>query len=134
MAVAEVIRCAECAPEEVRAILASGWNGKTKTSDESLDDLLALGKTYKVIDGAGKLVAGYILQVCGAELWIALAVGAAHFDLSVFGMQLIERQARQFDSIGFKTMRRGLVRKLRRIGFEIVDQEGDVFTMRKNLK
>lgn len=130
----EVIRCARCEPAEILDLLTAGWCDKTRTTGESLHDLLEPGETYKVIDGAGRIVGGYILHAQGPELWVGLAAGKAHFDLSLVGMQLIQMQAREFERIGFKTRRRGLVRKLQRIGFEIVDQSGDVFTMRKNLK
>ena len=131
-----LIRATACAPAEVRAILAAGWSVKTDTSGgrESLDDLLQLGQTFKILDETGTVRAAYILQTIGGELWVVLGAGRADLDLTAVGLALIEAQGRAFDSIGFVTRRRGLVKKAQAIGYQVTGKTGDVYTLRKALR
>lgn len=124
-----------CDPCEVRDVLAAGWTDKTDTSGggQSLDYLLTLGQCFKLMDGAGKILGAYILKIDGAELWIALGAGRAEVDLTAAGLALIEAQGRQFDSIGFKTKRRGLVKKAEKHGYTVAASNDGIYTMRKKL-
>jgi hypothetical protein len=136
MVPAQVIRASACAPDQVRAMLAAGWTVKTDTSGgrEDLDRLLSLGGTYRLQDESGQVLGAYILQENGPELWIVLGAGRADIDLTAVGLALIEAQGRQFDSIGFVTRRRGLVRKALKLGFAVVAKNAAVYTLRKTLK
>jgi hypothetical protein len=91
-----------------------------------------------IIDQGGRPVAGYVLQQIGNELWIDAAAGAGRLDLVALITATVQRQGRELDSIGFQTTRRGLVRKARRLGYELAGQvqaSGQaIFTMRKRLR
>lgn len=131
-----VIRCEACPAEVVRALLAAGWTVKTDTSGgaESLDYLLSLGQSYRIFEDGGDTLAAYVLKVNGAELWIALGAGRADVDLTAVGLALIEAQGREFDSIGFKTRRRGLVKKAAKHGYRVDACKDGVYTLRKRIK
>lgn len=117
-------------------MLAAGWTDKTDTAGgkQSLDYLISLGQCFKLMDEAGAMLAAYILKTDGAELWIALGAGRADIDLTAAGLALIEAQGREFDSIGFKTKRRGLVRKAEKHGYKVDACHAGIYTMRKRLK
>lgn len=73
---------------------------------------------------------GYALKVAGSELWIQAAGGAAKIDLTIFGLALIEQQAKgaALKSVGFQTRRRGLVRKAIKAGYQV-----DGYILRKKI-
>jgi hypothetical protein len=123
-------------PAEVRAMLAAGWTVKTDTSGgaEDLDYLLSLGQCFKIFDESGMVLAAYILKINGVELWIALGAGRADIDLTAVGLALIEAQGREFDSIGFKTRRRGLVKKAAKHGYRVDACKDGIYTLRKRIK
>ena len=131
-----MIRCKACAPDAVRAMLAAGWTDKTDTAGgaQSIDYLLSLGQCFKLTDDGGEILGAYILKADGAELWIALGAGRADIDLTAAGLALIEAQGREFDSIGFKTKRRGLMRKAAKHGYRVAAENAGIYTMRKALK
>lgn len=120
----------------MRAVLAAGWSEKTDTSagTESLDYLISLGQCYRIFEEGGDTIAAYILEASGAELWIALGAGRADLDVTAVGLALIEAQGREFDSIGFKTRRRGLVRKAQRHGYRVDACKDGIYTLRKRIK
>lgn len=131
-----VIRCKACEPEIVRAVLAAGWTEKTDTSNgaQDLDYLISLGQCYRLFDDSGETLAAYILKINGPELWIALGAGRADIDLTAVGLALIEAQGREFDSIGFKTRRRGLVKKAGKHGYRVDACNDGIYTLRKRIK
>lgn len=63
----------------------------------------------------------YALMALGRELWIQAAGGAGPDDLTALGFGAIERQASAggFESVGFQTRRRGLVRKAEKLGYVV---------------
>lgn len=131
-----VIRCRACEPAEVLGVLSAGWSEKTDTSGgtQSLDYLLSLGRCFKIVDETGDILAAYILEIDGAELWVSLGAGRADIDLTAVGLALIEGQGRDFDSIGFKTRRRGLVKKAQSNGYRVDACIDGVYTLRKQIK
>lgn len=62
------------------------------------------------------------------EIEVALAHGRADCDLVAAVMPLIELQCREADSIRVTTRRRGMVKKLQRLGYR-----SDAVLMRKRL-
>jgi hypothetical protein len=71
----------------------------------------------------------YALKRCGSELWVQAAGGRSAQDLTKVGLAKIESQAAGlYESVGFQTRRRGLVRKAQREGYEI-----DGYIMRKKI-
>jgi len=117
---AQFVTTSQCAPDEVRGILAAAYNARTITdgNKRSLDDMLARGLCFKVMHG-GAIVGAYVLKIDGPEVWVMLAGGSASVDLSAHGLQLIEQQSAAFDSVGFQTRRRGLVKKAIKAGYEV---------------
>lgn len=63
----------------------------------------------------------YALIPAGRELWIQAAGGKAKIDLTDLGLGAIEAQAKaaRFESVGFQTRRKGLVKKAIAHGYEI---------------
>ena len=117
MVAPQVIRATACAPEEVRALLEAMPAEKVGHADFA--GILEAGQCFKVIDQAGATVGAYVLRAKGSEVWISAAAGRAGVDLTAGMFALIEQQSGQFDSIGFQTKRRGLVKKAQRHGYEI---------------
>lgn len=73
----------------------------------------------------------YALLPAGRELWIQAAGGKDAQDLTRLGLAAIEAQgkAARFESVGFQTRRKGLVKKAQALGYEI-----DGFILRKKIK
>lgn len=73
----------------------------------------------------------YALIPEGRELWIQAAGGKAKVDLTHLGLGAIEGQAKaaRFESVGFQTRRKGLVKKAQAHGYEI-----DGYILRKKIK
>lgn len=82
-----------------------------------------------IVEQGGAPVLGYTLELNGGELFITSASGRAALDLVEIGLAIVEAQAVGFDSVGFKTTRRGLVKKAQRQGYEIA-----AYIMRKKIK
>jgi hypothetical protein len=122
----KVVRATACAPGEIRALLDAMPTEKVGAVD--LDRIQAEGQSFKIIDQDGKVIGGYVLEAAGSEVWVSAAAGKG-CDVTAIMAGLIECQAGQFDSIGFRTKRRGLVKKAQRHGYEIAG-----YIMRKTLK
>lgn len=130
-----MIRTAACAPGEVMDLLRGALSAKTDSQSQfTVEGLVAQGQCFKVTDEGGAIVAAYVLQPVGAVLWILIAAGRAEFDLTRAITALVSIQGRQFDYIGFRTERPGLVRKARREGFTITGAASPGYYMRKSLR
>ncbi|WP_419683795.1 hypothetical protein ACN22W_09535 [Burkholderia theae] len=103
------------------------------TTGEGAADCAAKGDCF-VLEQEGVPVLAWSLKVDGGELFIQAAAGRAGFDLTEFGLALVERQAEGFRSIAFRTRRRGLIKKAIDSGFYPAWRRGDVVLMRKDLK
>lgn len=105
------------------------------TTDGQLDlhAIAANGAAFVLLE-EGAPVFGYTLEADGDDLLITAAAGQAEHDLTVIGLRVIERQAARFDAVTFETIRPGLVRKARRLGYEITRRTGKVYCMRKRIK
>lgn len=87
------------------------------------------GCRFFAIEQGGAVLLGYALREAGRELWIQAAGGVpGPLDMSLVGLAAIEQQAAGFESVGFQTRRRGLVRKAIKAGYEI-----DGFILRKKI-
>jgi hypothetical protein len=82
-----------------------------------------------ILEQGGKPILGYTLEIDGGELFITSASGRAAVDLVDIGLEIVEAQAAGMDSVGFKTKRRGLVKKAQSKGYKVVG-----YIMRKSLK
>ncbi|AOJ83791.1 hypothetical protein WS86_24500 [Burkholderia savannae] len=103
------------------------------TTGESAEECAARGQCY-VLERDGVPFLAWSLRAEGSEAFIQVAAGRAGFDLTEFGLALVERQAEGFRSIAFRTRRRGLVKKAMEHGFYPASRCGDVVLMRKELK
>ncbi len=105
------------------------------TTDETVEQVAALGRCY-VIEQDGRPVAGYVLQRQGDECFVLAAAGSVDFDLTDFGLRLIEAHAVGLASVAFQTRRPGLVKKAARLGYRIAGRvkNGHGVIMRKELK
>lgn len=61
---------------------------------------------------------------------ITAAAGSAHVDLIQVGLEIMELQMAGLDSVAFRTIRPGLIRKARRYG----DEPADNNIMRKRIQ
>jgi hypothetical protein len=114
-------------------LLAAIVSDKTDRNREvDLPALCTVGQVYRVVDH-GKTVAAYVLEPRGPLLWISAFGGRADFDLTHVLAALVEQHGAEFDEIGFRTERRGLVRKAQREGYRVVRQADRQYFMRKKL-
>jgi hypothetical protein len=121
-----------CAPDEaachLAAILGSNAN---PFGTLSMGELLN-GACFAVRDG-GQVIGAYVLRGHGSEVWVQAAAGRAGVDLCDLFDDLIAKHGAGFESIGFRTYRRGLVRKALARGYQITSRENG-FTMKKAMK
>ena len=61
----------------------------------------------------------YVVQVQNGVAWISAAKGAGPLDWSAVLLPTIEAQAKGCASVGFQTVRRGLVRKAQKQGYQV---------------
>jgi hypothetical protein len=94
--------------------------------------LLLDGQPFAVRDDAG-VVGVYVLKGQDDQVWIQAAAGRAGVDLCDLFDDLIQRHGAGFASIGFKTYRRGLVRKAQARGYQITGR-ADGYTMTKAIQ
>ncbi|WP_321797123.1 hypothetical protein [Burkholderia sp. BCC1988] len=99
---------------------------------ETVAGLAAVGRCF-VIEQDGRPVAAYVLQRQGDECFVLAAAGAVDFDLTAFGLALIEAHARGLASVAFQTRRPGLIRKASRHGYRIAGRCEAGVIMRKSL-
>jgi hypothetical protein len=103
--------------------------------DASDDDacILKNGAGYIIeVDGVPRV--GYVLQEVRGGLFITTAAGGqSGIDFTTVGLAIIERQAEGFEAVGFRTIRRGLVRKTSRLGYQVHARVGNAYVMRKKL-
>ncbi|WP_373987008.1 hypothetical protein [Duganella sp. BuS-21] len=129
------MRAEACGAEEAGALLARFKSWKTDRLNRiSLAQVVGSGQAYKIVTDAGEVVAAYVLAQMGVHLWIMAACGKAAFDLTAALSALIDVQAAGFQWIGFRTERRGLVRKVARHGYEVTREEGGAYYLRKNIE
>lgn len=123
------MRSQACHPDEVRETLAASFTAKTDRSGKySLDSLIRQGQCFKVMEG-DTIVGAYVLKADGIECYVLAAAGRCDGDLTAAMLAFIEDNGAEFDSIGFQTRRRGLVKKAQKHGYEIAG-----YIMRKKLR
>lgn len=122
-------------PAEVARPLLSPVDGYMTTEHQTVATLAAAGRCF-VIEQDGRDVAAYVLQRIERECFVLAAAGSVDFDLTAFGLALIEAHAVGLDSVAFQTRRAGLIRKARRHGYVIAERlaNGLGYVMRKELK
>lgn len=106
--------CAGLDPEGLDQHLAAAWRGEC----------------YQLRTGTGVLT--YSASPDGPVYWIHAAAGTGN-DMTRRGLAAIEYQARQFGCslVGFQTMRRGLIRQAKALGYLVTDQVGNGFKLHK---
>lgn len=117
-------------------LLAAAQSSRTDAAGQyHLADMVRAGVPFRVYDDENRPVAAYLLQPQGDALWIMAAAGRAAVDLVAVLCDLTTRQARiaGYAAVGFRTERRGLVRKATRHGFTITRQEDGQYFLRKRI-
>lgn len=82
----------------------------------------------------GETLGAYVLESSGPNLWITAAVGWGDVDLTGEMARLVDLQAAPFEAVMFRTRRRGLVHKARRLGYQVHDESCGRYIMRKGTK
>lgn len=121
-----------CTPEQAATILRRVTGAKPNPGGKVDIAELTDGACFAVFDRRDKVIGGYCLQGHGSEVWVQAAAGSADIDLCDLFDDLIAKHGAGFQSIAFRTYRRGLVRKALKRGYSIV-AEGDGFILRKYL-
>ncbi|ELW9447688.1 hypothetical protein QZM43_09755 [Burkholderia orbicola] len=116
-----------------RPLLARVDEFDTTGGVDSVESMTAAGRCF-VITQDGRDVAAYVLQRQGSECFVLAAAGTVDFDLTAFGLALIEAHACGLDSVAFQTRRPGLIRKASRLGYRIAGRVTNGVVMRKELK
>jgi hypothetical protein len=129
------MRAAECHHSIASAILAPVLDNKANPHGNlAMPDLLS-GRAFQVVDEGGALVGAYVLRGQGTEVWVQAAAGRASADLSDEFDALIARHAAGFETVAFRTYRRGLVRKAIARGYHVARRTDDGgYILRKKLK
>ena len=107
---------------DVRGLLArAAQRGDHTGGTLSIEDACAGAVTWAVEDGAGRVVMAYAMRQAGGVCWIIAAGGdAPGVDLVRSVLPVMERQAKALGcgQLAVTTQRGGLVRKLKKNGFE----------------
>ena len=116
-------------PEEVRALLNSAHSRKTDPACQfSVDHMMLQGTCWKILNGDAIEGALLTTEEDGA-LWIMVAAGRSTHDLcDIMAAHLVAEAKGRYTAIGFRTARRGLVKKAQRHGYEV-----EAYIMRKDL-
>jgi hypothetical protein len=102
------------------------------TTEKGIASRIAKTDYAFVIEVDGMQQFGFTLAVeNGTECFITSAAGRSKLDLVEVGLKVIEGQARglNLQSVGFRTCRKGLVKKAQKHGYEVA-----AYIMRKKLK
>ncbi|MEX3955890.1 hypothetical protein [Trinickia sp. EG282A] len=125
----------EVGAEQARPLLAPVDRYDTTGGAESVASMTTCpGARCFVISQDGRDAAAYVLQRQGDECYVLAAAGAVDFDLTAFGLALIEAHARGLRSVAFQTKRPGLIKKARRLGYAIAGRVADGVILRKELQ
>lgn len=96
------------------------------------DSLAASGPSFAVQTDSGQTV--FTLGAIGGDCWIHAAAGSG-YGMTAPTFAVIEQIAARAGcvSVSFQTMRRGLVRRARRLGYQIAGQIGSGHILSKDL-
>lgn len=128
------MRAVVCPPGEALGLLAPIRGRRTDAQGRfDLADLIARGAAYKIVDGAGVVLGAYVLDANWPLLWITAGAGRADVDMTAVIDALVTAQGGGFAEVGFRTERPGLVRKARRLGYQVTSRDGPAYFLRKSL-
>jgi hypothetical protein len=127
------IDIAPCDAAKVRHILAAALTEKTGAAGRFDLDKLIDGAVCFGVWEEGRLAGAYLLAEEGSTVWIRAAIGSARADLTRSILAAVEYQCRQFDRIGFQTIRAGLVRKAQQLGYTVKGMRDGFTVMEKKL-
>lgn len=117
----------QCNLEQVRELLALAEGDDVQ--GVGLDNILHNCNFYILQGDGGKLALA--LMPIARELWVQAAGGLGNSDLTRAGLEHTEERAAAggFQSVGFQTRRKGLVKKAQAQGYQI-----DGYILRKKIK
>ncbi|EOA05777.1 hypothetical protein HFRIS_004943 [Herbaspirillum frisingense GSF30] len=105
-----------CSPGEAIPWLEEAERKGREEGGRTLADLIPRGQCYMLgIDG--KPVGAYLLEQVGCEVFILAAAGRADIDLTAAIDQVVTFQAEGFESVAFRTIRPGLMKKSAALGY-----------------
>lgn len=96
----------------------------------NIAEVLEHGTAFVACKG-GVPFLGYTLEPNGREMVLTTAAGKSDIDLIHALSILLAAHGKEFDSIRFHTIRRGLVRRAMKYGYEVAAVVGGVHIMRK---
>lgn len=96
------------------------------------ESLAAAGLSFGLESEAGRVV--FTLSTTGRECWIHAAAGTG-YGMTAATFCIIEQIAGRAgcNRVAFQTVRRGLVRRARRLGYRIAEQVGQGHILRKEI-
>lgn len=121
----------QCATDEAaRVMRAAGLTGATRTV--TAEELAAKGIPFRLTTTGGTGV--FVVSKCDAQLWVHGAGAVGSKGLTADGLEVIEKIARHAGctSVGFRTVRRGLVRLACRRGYVAKPAESGAFILEKH--
>jgi hypothetical protein len=90
----------------------------------------------KIIDMDKQVVGGVVVREEGDTLWVVAAAGLANVkgDMTDAIDNFLNAAGRDFHQVGFRTRRRGLMRKAIDRGYAITGMDGDFTLLRKTIQ
>lgn len=122
--------------DQANQVMAAAKSVKTDAGNRfDLRQIIAEGVALHLVDQDGASVGGFVLQPFNNALWITAAAGRAGVPLCPVIDATATDRARLggYVSVCFKTERRGLVAKTRRLGYHLDRKEGRTYYMRKGI-
>lgn len=106
----------QCSPGEALPWLKAAERKGRGQGAQSIDELLPRGQCY-ILGIDGEPVGAYLLEQVGREVFILAAAGRADIDLTAAIDQAVTLQAAGFESVAFRTIRPGLMKKTAALGY-----------------
>jgi hypothetical protein len=132
-----MLRCVTCARREVIGLMSASLKQKATGPDEFDLVRMTIDCTFaKIIDMDKQVVGGVVVREEGDTLWVVAAAGLANVkgDMTDAIDNFLNAAGRDFHQVGFRTRRRGLMRKAIDRGYAITGMDGDFTLLRKTIQ
>ncbi|WP_041310728.1 hypothetical protein [Herbaspirillum seropedicae] len=115
-----------CQAADVADWLALAEKRGRQEGAEGIVSLASRGQCFRLMI-AGQTVGAYLLQAMDDEVFILAAAGRADIDMTAAIDKAVCQQAQNFETVAFRTVRPGLMRKTAALGYK---REGNIFRKR----